>query len=242
MLALLLIAGVGRRLSNDKPKVLLEVGGRTLLDRHLENLAALGIPVLAVTGWQAETIPVARQVVNPEYRRGSLLSLKTGLDAVARAGDDDLLIMDGDVLYDPSILADVARLVRGFAIDPRTDPGDEEMMVGVKGGKVRAIRRGKLPGFEVVGEGVGFFKIDRASLPALRAAVAQSDPDSDYEKALDRFVGEHGADYVLVGGRPWTEIDFPKDLERAQREILPRLAAAPGPRPPASRPAPGAPS
>ena len=103
------------------------------------------------------------------------------------------------------------------------DPGDEEMMVGVKGGKVRAIRRGKLPGFDVVGEGVGFFKLDKASLPALRKAVSLSDPESDYEKALDRFVSEHGADYVLVGGRPWTEIDFPADLERARRDILPRL-------------------
>lgn len=219
MIAVLLIAGVGKRLAGDRPKVLLEVGGRTLLDRHLENLAALGIPVLAVTGWKAETIPVARQVVNPEYRRGSLLSLKAALAAV----DEDAILMDGDVLYDPSILADVARLTRGFAIDPRTDPGDEEMMVGVKGGKVRAIRRGKLPGFDLVGEGVGFFKVDRASLPALRKAVEASDPESDYEKALDRFVGEHGADYVLVGGRPWTEIDFAKDLERARTEILPRL-------------------
>jgi len=221
VIAVLLIAGVGRRLAGDRPKVLLEVGGRTLLDRHLENLAALGIPVLAVTGWQAERIPVARQVVNPEYRRGSLLSLKAALSAV----DEDVILMDGDVLYDPSILADVARLPRGFAIDPRTDPGDEEMMVGVKGGKVRAIRRGRLPGFEVVGEGVGFFKVDRASLPALRKAVEASDPDSDYEKALDRFVGEHGADYVLVAGRPWTEIDFEQDLERARRDILPRIAA-----------------
>lgn len=227
MIAVLLVAGVGRRLAGDRPKVLLEVGGRTLLDRHLENLAALNIPVLAVTGWKAETIPVARQVVNPEFRRGSLLSLKLALDAV----DEDAVLMDGDVLYEPSILADVVRLERGFAIDPRTDPGDEEMMVGVKGsgagglgGRVRAIRRGKLPGFDLVGEGVGFFKIDRASLPALRAAVALSDPESDYEKALDRFVSEHGADYVLVGGRPWTEIDFERDLERARREILPRLA------------------
>lgn len=223
MIAVLLIAGVGRRLAGDRPKVLLEVGGRTLLDRHLENLKALGIPVLAVTGWQADRIPVARQVVNPEYRRGSLLSLKAGLAAI----DEDAILMDGDVLYDPSILADVARLPRGFAIDPRTDPGDEEMMVGVKGGQVRAIRRGKLPGFELVGEGVGFFKIDRASLPALRRAVDASDPDSDYEKALDRFVGEHGAGYVLVGGRPWTEIDFEADLEKARNVILPRLAGAP---------------
>ncbi|MFZ8926309.1 MAG: hypothetical protein ACO3CU_06065, partial [Candidatus Nanopelagicales bacterium] len=39
-----------------------------------------------------------------------------------------------DVLYDPTILADVIALERGFAIDPRTDPGDEEMMIGVQDG------------------------------------------------------------------------------------------------------------
>ena len=224
MRAVLLAAGVGRRLGHDRPKALLEVGGRTLLDRHVENLAALGIPLRVVTGFEADQLmaalpPGTEGVHNEAFRRGSLLSLAAGLDGL----DEDVVVMDADVLYDPSILADVAALPRGFAIDPRTDPGDEEMMIGVRDGRVRAIRRGKLPGYDLVGEGVGFFKVDRASLPALREAIAASDPDSDYEKALDRFVGTHGADHVLVGGRPWTEIDFPADVVRAEAEILPRL-------------------
>ena len=93
------------------------------------------------------------------------------------------------------------------------------MMIGVRDGTVRAIRRGRLPGFDLVGEGVGFFKIDRASLRALRAAIDGADPEGDYEAALDVFVGEHGAEYVEVAGRPWTEIDFAEDLERARQEI-----------------------
>jgi choline kinase len=220
VIGVLLVAGVGRRLGHDRPKVLLEVGGRTLYDRHLESLRSLGIEPLLVTGFCRELFSGVASVHNPEFRRGSLLSLRAALGAV----DDDAVFMDGDVLYDPSILADVVRLSRGFAIDPRTDAGDEEMMVGVRDGKVRAIRRGRLPGFDLVGEGVGFFKASKADLPALRRAVEASDPDSDYEKALDRFLGEHGADFVLVGGRPWTEIDFPSDLDRARSEILPRLA------------------
>ena len=98
-------------------------------------------------------------------------------------------------------------------------------MIGVRDGRVRAIRRGKLPGFDLVGEGVGFFKLDAASLPALRAAIADSDPDGDYEAALDRLVGEYGADFVEVAGRPWTEIDFSEDLALAEAEILPKLEA-----------------
>lgn len=97
-------------------------------------------------------------------------------------------------------------------------------MIGVRDDVARAIRHGALGGFDVVGEGVGFFKIDAASLPALRACIDAADPEGDYECALDAFVGEHGAAFVEVGGRPWTEIDFPEDVERAEREILPHLA------------------
>lgn len=216
MIAVLLAAGVGNRLQADHPKALLEIGGRTLLDRHLDNLSAMGIAVRVVTGWKDDVLtPLLRDaavVHNPEFRRGSLLSLQHGLAGL----DDDAIIMDADVHYDPTILADVAALERGFALDPRTDPGDEEMMIGVRDGKARAIRRGKLDGFELVGEGVGFFKIDRASLPALRACIEASDPEGDYEAALDRFLADHGADYVEVAGRAWTEIDFPEDFEAAK--------------------------
>ncbi|MDJ0521641.1 MAG: phosphocholine cytidylyltransferase family protein [Planctomycetota bacterium] len=223
MRAVILAAGVGRRLKDDRPKALLEIGGRTLLSRHLENLAALDVPVRIVTGFMAEELlehaPGTAHRHNPEFRRGSLLSLSAGLEGL----DEDVVVMDADVLYDPTILADVTQLERGFAIDPRTDPGDEEMMIGVKGGIVRAIRRGKLPGFDLVGEGVGFFKLDAASLPALRTSIDAADPEGDYEAALDAFVAEHGAQYVEVAGRPWTEIDFPEDVETAERDILPQL-------------------
>lgn len=228
MKAVLLAAGVGRRLGHDRPKALLEVGGRTLLSRHLENLRKAGVSVRVVTGFQAERLgeaahaelPEAELVHNAEFRRGSLLSMAVGLEGL----DEDVLLMDADVLYDPTILSDLLALERGFALDPRTDPGDEEMMLGVRDGEVRAIRRGKLPGFDLVGEGVGFCKLDAASLPELKRAIAASDPEGDYEAALDRFVGAHGAQYVEVGGRAWTEIDFAEDLARAEAEILPQLA------------------
>jgi choline kinase len=232
MIAVLLAAGRGRRLGNDRPKVLLEFGGRTLLDRHLENLASLqggiegDIETVVVTGFRAELLDVPSSIHNPRYEQGSVISLAVALDALADRGED-LLVMDADLLYEPSILRDVAALERGFAIDTRVTPGSEEMMAGVRDGRVRALRRGHLEGFDLAGETVGFTKIDAASLPALRemvAAVEAADAGSDYEQAIDRFVATHGADYVLVGDRAWTEIDFTEDVERAEREVLPRLA------------------
>jgi len=29
--------------------------------------------------------------------------------------------------------------------------------------------------------------------------------------------------YEVIGGLPWTEIDFLEDVQKAEREILPRL-------------------
>lgn len=226
MIAVILAAGRGTRLGSDRPKALLEFGGRTLLDRHLEQLA--GVETLVVTGFRAELIDAPWTVLNPQFERGSVTSLAVALDAVAGRGDD-LIVMDADVLYDASILADVIALDRGFALDARTEPGDEEMMLGVRDGRVRAIRRGLLAqfggGFDLTGETVGFAKLDAPSLPALSAIVDTTDPEGDYELALDAFVAEHGADYVLAGERPWIEIDFADDVERAEREILPRLNA-----------------
>ena len=115
MIAVLLAAGRGRRLGNDRPKALLEFGGRTLLDRHLENLAALdseiegGVETVVVTGFRAELLDVPHAIHNARYERGSVISLAVALDALA-SREDDLLLMDADVLYEPSILRDVAAL------------------------------------------------------------------------------------------------------------------------------------
>ena len=43
MRAILLAAGRGRRLEQREPKCLLDIDGKTLLLRHLENLAAAGV-------------------------------------------------------------------------------------------------------------------------------------------------------------------------------------------------------
>ena len=43
MKALILAAGIGKRLKTNMPKILLKIGNKNLLERHLENLLSLGI-------------------------------------------------------------------------------------------------------------------------------------------------------------------------------------------------------
>jgi choline kinase len=46
---------------------------------------------------------------------------------------------------------------------------------------------------------------------------------ADYEQALLSVFLECVVGYELVGDTPWIEIDTPADVERAEREIVPRL-------------------
>lgn len=60
MIAMLLAAGRGERLrplTDSVPKALVEVAGRTLIERHLERLAQAGVSVVVVNlGWLGERI------------------------------------------------------------------------------------------------------------------------------------------------------------------------------------------
>lgn len=251
MRAVLLAAGVGDRLrpfTEHHPKCLIDVGGRTLLERHLDTLAALdGVDALvivvgyleaqiraAVAAWQASH-PGALDVhfeVNAAYRKGSILSLLTAHDHLV---GHDCVIMDADVVYPRSLMA---RLLDSphrncFLVDETATRTGEEMMVCVRDGRALHIARSREPstveGWDLTGEGVGFFKLDRsdaASLVATMAEMVDAGLDRvEYEAAIDRFLKTHEAGVETVGDLPWTEIDFPEDVEKAKTQVLPRIAA-----------------
>src|SRR5207249_626580 len=157
--AILLAAGVGKRLvgfSNGRPKCLIEVGGKSLLVRLLEGLAAAGVREAAVVvGFGEDAVRAAvgaaphgicvRCLSNPRFREGAILSLWTARELL----DGPVLVMDADVLCPPAMIE------------------HEEV----------------------------------------------------YPELLERVV----VGFERVDGMPWTEIDFPEDVARAEREVLPRI-------------------
>ena len=94
MRAILLAAGVGKRLGPavQQPKCLLEFGGRTLLDRHLDALLAAGVQDITIcVGYQADAIvnalttrrsPRTLMLYNPIFTLGSIVSLWTARSAL----------------------------------------------------------------------------------------------------------------------------------------------------------------
>ena len=239
MKAIILAAGVGKRfreVTEQRPKCLIEIQGKTLLERTLRALGTAGVrDAVVVIGYRGEMIKQTigptcagvqvRYVFNNHYEKGAILSLWS-----ARAEfDDDIIIMDADVLF-PVALID--RLVRSlhpncFLLDASAVNTGEEQMLLTRGGRVLNIVRGGSGDFELIGESVGFLKVSRNDAPLLRAIlddlVAQGRDTIEHEEAFPLFLAQRVVGFERVDDLPWIEIDFPADLEQAEREVLPRI-------------------
>ncbi|CAN5184249.1 phosphocholine cytidylyltransferase family protein [soil metagenome] len=242
-IAVILAAGVGRRLgaTHSGPKVLLDMGGRTLLRRRLEALAAAGVTDIRITtGFEAQALRNAVEtygfadrvtyVENPRFGEGSLLSLQVQSEAL-RSGRD-VLVMDGDVLHDRRM---IDRLLEtpGEAVllaDPELEPGDEPVKVCFRGDVIVDFRKVPEHAHERHGESVGFFRFGPAAARDLADRldeVAASNPKLEYEEAIRDLILRDPARFIAadVGDLPWTEIDFEEDVAKARRDILPQLEA-----------------
>ncbi len=109
--ALILAAGLGSRLSAEEGhKLMAKVGGRSMLDHHLEGLARLGVTRLTVvTGhanqeledqldaWESDI--QIQHVYNPEFKKSNGLSVMAGAELI---GGPFWLLMS-DHLFEPAL-------------------------------------------------------------------------------------------------------------------------------------------
>lgn len=249
MKAVLLAAGVGKRLrpyTEARPKCLVEIGGRTLLARHLDTLSSFDEidGALIVVGYRHDQIRDAvaqwkeedtsgfevKFASNERYTLGSILSLYAARDTLST---NDAVIMDADVLYHRDVMK---RLVESpndhcFLIDDQAEESGEEMMVCIRDGRAMHIARSHDPstktGWDAKGEGVGFFKLATADSGALLThiedLVEKGFEDAEYEVALAGFMKKFVCGYEGIGDLPWTEIDFSEDIVNAEENILPLI-------------------
>lgn len=241
MKAIVLAAGVARRLApltDHTNKCLLPVGGRSLLTRMLDSLARHGVgetvvvvghcqdQVRAEAGAQRGDMRI-RCVDNPEYQKGSILSLWR---ARATLAEDTTIVMDADVLF-PDIF--LTRLIGSPAASALlldqafTDTGEEVKLYGMAD-RVIALGKKFVPeAWDVVGEGIGFFKCSPAHAPEyvrlLAESIEETGGTNEYEDALHPLLARAPVGWVDVTGLPWTEVDFVEDLRRAETAVLPEI-------------------
>lgn len=235
MRVVLLAAGVSRRLrplTDDRPKCLLEVGGRSIVSRAIQTLADAGLRRFTVVDGYLSS--VLRSAILAEFP-SSWFTFEHNADfettnnacslLLARydAGEP-MMMLDADIVFHPDI---VARLLaepqpNRLALQRRGRLSEEEMKVRVDGsGRVAEIAK-TIPLSRAAGESVGIevfsTEFTRKLFQVLdRRQRVERRVDEWYESAFQELIEAGEAIHAVdVSDLPSIEIDTREDLERAQ--------------------------
>jgi choline kinase len=237
MIGVILAAGMAKRLrplTDERPKCLLKVGERTLLQRTVDGLIAAGISeFVVVTGYRANMIRdfltemyaefTFHFIDNPDYaHNNNIFSLW-----LTRPYTDgrDFLLMDSDILCDPAAILEVINAEGSALALNRHELGEEEMkIVADTHGRIIEISKTCSPA-EAAGESVGIEKICADYSTALFRELQQMIEDEGlidifYERAFERLIPLGHTFRIVDTTRFFSiELDTPEDFENAQRLI-----------------------
>ena len=139
--------------------------------------------------------------------------------------NQECLIMDADVYFPASALKRLldSRHKTCFLVDRSSKSTGEEMMVMAKRGRPFAISKKLNPGLKILGESVGFLKIDGKSAAVLRkilkGMIETGETSVEYEESYNRLMKRIKIGVEPIGKVFWAEMDFKKDLNKIRREI-----------------------
>ena len=238
-----------RPLTDTKPKCLLEVGGKTLLERTVRAMQQAGISeFVVVTGYRGEMIrqflishfsdprskcgvanpsriPKFHFLHNADYEHNNnIYSLWMAMDVVR---GHDFLLMDSDILCDPAAVVRIAQEQEPALALNRHECGEEEIKVIVDAenhiteiSKVCSIQ-------DAIGESVGIEKMTADYSEALyheleQMILKEGLVDVFYERAFERLIPQ-GHTFRVVDTTCFFsyELDTPEDFQRAQ-ELMPK--------------------
>ena len=235
-----LAAGRGSRLGGlgeETPKWLLQVGERTIADRHLEGITAAGEAVAsvrvvtghaagAIDSWLAGRPEDVGTVFNPEFAEiNNWWSVLRALRELPEEGP--VAVINSDLLVSPSAVADFLRDVAYgehdamLVVDLERQLTDESMKVSSRPGSTLD-RIGKVGIEDPVGEYIGILAARGDALRALREKLESfvdvpESVDEWYEGAVGRCAAD-GVEWHIwpVPAGDWVEIDDDADYETAQ--------------------------
>ena len=237
MIGVILAAGMAKRLrplTDERPKCLLTVGQRTLLQRTVDGIIAAGISELVVvTGYRAQMIRdfltshypdlTIHFIDNPDYaHNNNIFSL--WLTRPYTEGRD-FLLLDSDILFDPQIIPAVLSAEGSALALNRHELGEEEIKVIVDD-QNRVVEISKVCSIEqAIGESVGIEKMEADYSAALFRELEQIIEgegliDIFYERAFERLIPQGHTFTVVDTTRYFSiELDTVEDFENAKKLI-----------------------
>ena len=237
---IILAAGKGTRLrpyTADRPKCMVELCGKPMLHRQLEVLRGAGLKnIVLVSGYRADRLdaPGISLVPNPRYAETNMVTTLFCAEPHMIPGQD-LLVVYGDIVYEPRVLETVLRSQAPLSIavdrqwrrlwEARMDaPLDDAETLKLENPD-RIIELGKKPETyeEVQGQYMGLIKVRGDKVRAFRDAWQAMDRDALYDgKDFDNMHMTSFLQHLIDAGWDaraaftdggWLEIDTAEELE-----------------------------
>ena len=238
MIAVILAAGRGVRLqplTHKIPKGLIEIGGKTLLERSLDNLADFGIKKsIIVIGYLGDMIKEKlgsnykgmeiTYIENKEYATtGSMYSLSQTKGVI----DEDVILLESDLLYGEKAIKSIINSEKKdfILVASLSGSGDEVFIVADDEKRLTALGKEIENKEEAIGELVGISKFSIEFLEKLFETAEQDYKAKEYNYHYEEvvFKTDYPVYVVLVDGLTWIEIDKENDLKRAKERIYPKI-------------------
>ncbi len=242
MKAIILAAGVGSRirpLTDNLPKCLLKIGGKSILEIMVSHIQDCGInEIVFVLGYLQDQIKqivttkfpdlTAHFVINDRYAETN-----TGFSLMLTknfVGDSAFVKFDADVVFEKKILKKLIECGHEtcLCIDKNIHLDGEAIKV-VTRGETRVVKASKLVDpTAAVGESIGIEKISAQTAKLLFAELEimmadEKNHQAYYEGAYERLIEKDVAFHALdISGLKWSEIDTKADLGQAEEIFNPR--------------------
>lgn len=235
MRAIIPAAGVASRLrplTSTRPKCLLEIGGKPLIQRAFDGLIQNGIREFTiVTGYlQEQIVEFLRKrfpklditfICNERYAStNNIYSLWLGLQ---QTNNEDILLLDSDIVFDPKIVAKLLESPKpnALALNPHSLGEEEIKVIADSEGKVLEISKICSPE-KAIGESIGIEKMSAAYTHALFKELdiminKEGLDNIFYERAFERLIPQGFSFYALDTGDCFSmELDTVEDFQEAK--------------------------
>lgn len=227
MKALILAAGRGTRISrylSGMPKCTVDIGGERLIQYTVRLLKAYGIDRIGIVlGYRHEVIREILKDQRVEFYYNPFFDVTNSIASAWFArpffdGDDDMMIMNGDVFIDGRLLELILQEKRSpvmFADESRKETADYkfyyENQILLKYGK-------ELEGSDITGEYIGIGTFDRTFIPVfvkqMERMIGHQIHSVWWENVLYEMCADRDIYVKDVEGLFWAEVDYIEDYER----------------------------
>lgn len=228
MKAVILAAGRGTRLGLDIPKALIEISGKTIISRQIEQFQNAGIiDIVVIAGYNIEMLEDylsnydVKLVENPFFKSTDNL---VSLYAASKSVKENCIVSHADLIFDDEIVDSVLNETGDIRLPMDRGRMDaESMKIRLKNGRIVEIGK-NLKISEAAGESIPLIYFSERGMAetAFKALtfVHKGKFDAYVEDALSDIIksGESDLDFQVIDvtSKSWIEIDTPEDFDRAR--------------------------